>query len=435
VNPRALAARLEAATPPHRDRTVDALRALAITGVILGHWLVTALVAGSGRGGPVLDDASPLTWQPALVPLSWVFQTLAIFFFVGGFAAARGYRGGYPAWLRARLVRLGRPVAVFAAVWLPLAAGLALARVPAPPLRTAAHLAMSPLWFLAVFAALTAATPPALWFVRRLGARAAAVPAAVVALVDLARFAMAGPAWLGWLNVPAGWLVPYLLGMAWAGGTLRRRHAVALLAGGTAATAVLVAWAGYPASMVGVNGARVSNLDPPTLAAVTFGLAQVGLAVLARPWLARWTRRPLAWAAVVAVNLSAMTLFLWHQTALLAVTVAGLVLGPLPGLHTVPATGPWVVWRLVWLPAFAAVLAVLWMLFHRAETRHRSGSCDPVPRGAQARWRPSLVASSATLHRVQYGSHSRPLSRVPDPTEHHCDTAARPGRTPVREGT
>ena len=46
---RGLAARIDAATPAGRDRTVDALRALAITGVILGHWMVTALVLTQGR--------------------------------------------------------------------------------------------------------------------------------------------------------------------------------------------------------------------------------------------------------------------------------------------------------------------------------------------------------------------------------------------------
>ena len=58
------AARIDAATPPHRDRAVDALRALAIAGVIIGHWLVTALVVTSGRTGPVLHDASPLASLP-----------------------------------------------------------------------------------------------------------------------------------------------------------------------------------------------------------------------------------------------------------------------------------------------------------------------------------------------------------------------------------
>ena len=67
-----------------------------------------------------------------------------------------------------------------------------------------------------------------------------------------------------------------------------------MLAAGAGATAALIAWAGYPASMVGVNGARISNLNPPTLAAVTFGVAQVGLALLLRPALARVMRRPLA---------------------------------------------------------------------------------------------------------------------------------------------
>ena len=102
---RGLAARIDAATPPHRDRTVDALRALAIAGVILGHWLVTALVLNSGRAGGTVHDASPLASLPALTPLSWIFQTLAVFFFVGGYAAARGFTGGYVAWLRKRLAQ------------------------------------------------------------------------------------------------------------------------------------------------------------------------------------------------------------------------------------------------------------------------------------------------------------------------------------------
>ena len=44
-----LATRITAATPATRDRAVDALRAFAILGVVLGHWLVTALVShGNG---------------------------------------------------------------------------------------------------------------------------------------------------------------------------------------------------------------------------------------------------------------------------------------------------------------------------------------------------------------------------------------------------
>jgi hypothetical protein len=370
---RQLAARIDAATPAHRDRTVDALRALAIAGVILGHWLVTALVVTHGRHGTTVADKSPLHSMPYLTPVSWIFQTLAIFFLVGGYAAARSYTGAYRAWLRKRLVRLSRPVAVLAAFWALLGTGLYLGGVSTSTLHTVLTLVLDPLWFLGVFVVLTALTPLAVTLVRRLGAWAALIPAGVVAAIDLVRFGLGGPSWVGWINVVAGWLVPYLLGIAWARGSFTGRKVPAMmLAGGAAATTALVLWAGYPASMVGVNGAKISNLNPPTLAVVTFGVAQVGLALLLRPLLARWMRRPVAWAVVATANLSAMTLFLWHQTAFLAVTMGTLLIGRLPGLHTAPASAMWIADRLAWLPVFAVALAILWAVFHRAERPPRT---------------------------------------------------------------
>ena len=367
-----LARRLDAATPPQRDRAVDALRALAIAGVIGGHWLVTALVTGSSHHGTVLRDDSPLATMPWLAPLSWVFQTLAVFFLVGGYSAARGYRGQgkaeYLPWLRKRMVRLARPIVALAAVWVPVTVGMWLAGVPAATVHTIVFLVISPLWFLGVYAVLTALTPAAMWLVRRFGAWAAAFPVAVVAVADLVRFGLHGPSWVGWVNLPAGWLVPYLIGIAWAQGLLRGRRVPAhMLVAGGAATAALIVWAGYPASMVGVNGAHISNLNPPTLAAVTFGIAQCGLALLLRDPLARLMRRPLAWAAIAMVNLSAMTLFLWHQTAFVAVSSAGLLVGRVPGLLTAPAGGLWVAERLAWLPVFAIMLSGLWLAFRRVE--------------------------------------------------------------------
>jgi fucose 4-O-acetylase-like acetyltransferase len=365
---RVLARRIDAATPPHRDRAVDALRALAIAGVIGGHWLVTALVTGSSHHGTVLHDDSPLASMPWLAPVSWIFQTLAVFFLVGGYAAARSYRGGYLPWLRKRMIRLARPVAALVAVWIPVTAGLLLAGVPAATVHTVLFLVISPLWFLGVYAGLTALTPFALWLVRRFGASAVIFPVSLVAAADLLRFGLHGPSWVGWVNLPAGWLVPYLLGIAWAQGSLRGRRVPALmLAGGAAATAALIAWAHYPASMVGVNGAHISNLNPPTLAAVAFGIAQCGLALLLRDRLARLMRRPLAWAGIALVNLSAMTLFLWHQTAFITVSSAGLLAGRVPGLLTAPAGGLWVAERLAWLPVFAIMLSGLWLAFRRME--------------------------------------------------------------------
>jgi len=430
---RSAVARIDAGTPANRDRTVDALRALAICGVILGHWLVTALVLTPGH---TLRDASPLASMPALTPVSWIFQTLAVFFCVGGYASARSYHGGYRAWLRQRLIRLSRPVAVLAAVWVPLGTGLWLAGVSGSTVHTVLTLVLDPLWFLGVYAVLTALTPVAVSLVRRLGAAAALIALAVVAAVDAVRLGLGGPSWVGWINVLAGWLVPYLLGMAWARGAFASRKLPALmLAGGVAATVALIVWARYPASMVGVNGARISNLNPPSLAVVTFGIAQVGLALLLRGPLARLMRRPVAWAAVAMANLSAMTLFLWHQTAFLAVTAAGLLVGRLPGLHTAPTSAAWVAERIAWLPVFAAALAVLVMVFHRAERgprrriappgssapgfgRPRPWARQPRPSAQQPRpggWRqttreplPAAAASTSISREVAGGSGGSP---------------------------
>ncbi|MFI1168277.1 acyltransferase [Streptomyces sp. NPDC020801] len=386
---------LHTATPPDRDRAADALRAFAILGVVLGHWLVTALVADTRtHAHPTLHTASPLHYMPCLAPVSWAFQTLAVFFLVGGHVATRSHdtaraRGTtYPQWLRARLSRLFGPVAAVLTLWTATSAALLLTGADPGTVRALVKLALSPLWFLLVFAALTAATPlltrlNPLW------------PLAVVLHVDLLRFGLGAPSWLGWLNLPAGWLVPYTLGAAWTRGELERRRAGwILLTGGAAATAALVAWAGYPASMVGVPGAAISNLNPPTLAAVTFGLAQCGLALLLRARLRRAMRRRLAWAAVAMVNLSAMTIFLWHQTAMMATTATGLFAGRLPGLHTAPDGPGWVVARLAWLPVFALALAVCWAAFR---------TCEQGPR--RSKNRPSRVIR---VHRSGHrGGHHR----------------------------
>ncbi|MBE1592509.1 acyltransferase family protein [Nonomuraea angiospora] len=412
--------RVERATPPHRDRAIDALRALAIGGVVLGHWLVTALVLDSGA----IRVASPLRYMPQLAPATWLFQTLAVFFLVGGYAAARSRgasAGTYRQWLCARLARLSRPVGVVLAVWSVTVAGMLAAGADTVTVTRLVKLVLSPMWFLVVFAVLTAATP----LVARLHPM---WPLVTVAVIDLVPYGGGGSSWAGavsvlagwpashglsgphgfmndlagwltshelsdalgsgWLtshelgdalgsvNVLAGWLVPYCLGVAWARGALRSRTAGwVLLVGGAVGAVGLVLGAGYPAAMVGVPGAAVSNLDPPTLAAVFFGLAQCGAALLLLGPLRRALRRPVVWAAVALVNLSAMTIFLWHQSAMILVTALGLLGGEtLPGLHTVPDGPAWVLARLGWVPVFGLALAVCRVAFHareRAPSRKR----------------------------------------------------------------
>lgn len=372
---RDLVRRIEAVTPAGRDRAVDALRAVAIAGVVLGHWLVTAMVVNDGT----MRDVSPLQYLPSWTPVSWVLQTLAVFFLVGGLVAARGYERAradgvpYGTWIRTRLLRLSRPVVAVLGVWALVTVGLLVSHVDSLTVGTLLRLVVSPMWFLLVFAVLTAMTP----LVMNLHP---AWPLAVVVLVDVLRINFDVPG-VGWVNVLAGWLVPYTLGAAWARDRLRDRRTLwFLLAGGAVATGALIIGAGYPASMVGVPDEGFSNLNPPSLAAVAFGLAQCGAAGLLMDPLRRAMRRPTAWAVVALVNLFAMTIFLWHQTAMIGVTALGLLAGqPLFGLHTVPDGVGWVAARLAWLPLFALALTACWAAFHPLE---RS-----TPRAAAAQWR------------------------------------------------
>ncbi|WP_027659714.1 acyltransferase family protein [Salinispora fenicalii] len=382
---RSLPARLAAATPAGRDRSIDVLRALAIAGVVLGHWLVTAFVVTESG----LRVASPLTYLPGLTPLSWLLQTLALFFFVGGFAAASGLprAGSYLGWLLARMDRLFRPMLAFLALW----AVVALVWMPAvgaESARTVRVIVLSPLWFVVVYAGLIAVTP-LVW--NRPG-RIIVPLVAAVAVVDVARLGLDGPSWLGGVNVATAWLVPFCLGVACARGA--RLPAVGLLLGGVVATAALVHWFDYPTSLVGVPGQGLSNLNPPTLVAVSFGLAQVGLALLLRGPLTRLARRPLVWAVVAGTNLWAMRIFLWHQTALVAVTLFALSSAPLPGLHTAPDSWWWILARLRWLPVFAAVLLGGLWLGARIGAGRRPRKGRSVPPQASTRWSTPLLRCS-----------------------------------------
>ncbi|WP_327085232.1 acyltransferase [Nonomuraea sp. NBC_01738] len=351
----ALTARIAAATPDSRDRGVDALRALAIGCVVLGHWLGTSWELSGERA----VISSPLAYLPGLTPVTWVFQMLAVFFLVGGYTAARGRLGA--GWVTKRMRRLLVPVVPLLAFWAVM--GFGLLTLYGQTYGTARHLvmpALGPLWFLAVFAALTACTP---LLVRR-GYGVAVLAFCLVAAVDVWRFALDGPAWVGWVNLLAGWLVPYQLGVAWARGDLRRGTCAAMVAGGLAGALALVAWGGYPASMVGVTGARLSNLSPPSLAAACLAVAQAGLAMLVKDRLGRLMRAATLWAVVALANLQAMWIFLWHQTALVLVAIAFQLYGR-------PDSGVWIAQRLAWLPVVAGTLALMTWCRHQFDVRAR----------------------------------------------------------------
>ncbi|MEV7356827.1 acyltransferase [Kitasatospora sp. NPDC091276] len=392
---RRAAHQVDARTPETRDRALDGLRALALLAVPVGHWLLGGFTLSADDA---LHNASPLSSLGGLAPISWVLQMLGVFFLVGGHSSvqslerARAKGVTYLGWLRGRSVRLLRPVLGVTAVWALLIALLPALGVPGDTVRTGATLVVQPLWYIAVYLGLTALTPLCVAAGRRLGGWSAGVLVAAVAAVDLLRYgpwAEAVPSWVGLLNILPGWLFGYQLGVLWAQGRLGRPVARVLLVGGGALFATLLLAFHYPASMVGVPGMERTNSHPPSLLVLALAATQCGAAVLLRERLGRLlTRRPLLWLPVVVVNLSAMTIFCWHQSAMLAVAVPGAAgLGAVPGLTTAPDSIGWVAARVALLPLFAAVLvAIGWF------TRRFDGPWTAFSRAGKA-----LAAAGAAL--------------------------------------
>jgi len=366
------AARVEAATPPDRDRSLDAFRAIAIAGVVVGHWLVGALVL---HPDGALVIYSPLRTIEALAPASWLLHTVGLFFLVGGYAASRSLdrasaRGiAYAAWLEQRLVRLGRPVVAVLAVSAGAVGALTLLGAPTGTLRVLVVLVAQPLWFVLVYGIATALTHLAVAADHRFGAWAALTLAAVVAVGDLLRYGPwqdVVPTWIGAVNFVPGWLFGYQLGIAWANGRLRRAG-WAVLGLGAATFAVLLLELGYPASMVGVPGADRSNTYPPSLMLVALAAIQAGAAILLSERVARLMRRTSLWALVAAVNIAALTIFCWHQVPLVLVSLAGAALDGVQGLNDKPTYAAWVLIRLPWLAVMTGVLVTVVMWARRFE--------------------------------------------------------------------
>ena len=177
------------ATPPDRDRVVDAARAVSLVVVVAGHSIM-AVVAWPD-GVPVLGNL--LAAYPWTQALTWVLQIMPLFFVAGGAANALSWerhraRGGdYATWLWARADRLLRPAWVYLAIMAVIATAVTLLA----PARTAEPLMVlvtQLLWFLGAYLLVTALTP---LFRARTPAHGAAVATALVSacgLVDAARF-------------------------------------------------------------------------------------------------------------------------------------------------------------------------------------------------------------------------------------------------------
>lgn len=321
--PLSLARTAAANTPASRDRVVDLLRAGSLLVVVLGHVLMAYVTWNDGR--PHLGNL--LAELPSLKILTWLLQVMPLFFAAGqianagSYAAARAAGQPWRVWYWARVRRLTRPALYYLAIWIPIALGLeALLPRAAGPL---ARLSTQLLWFLGVYVLVVALTGP----IARMAARgwiAVVGLLAVVTLVDLGRFHITGG--IGVINFLVVWVLAATLGpivRARAGSP--RLLVIALAA--LVANALVVRNGPYPLSLVGMPGEPISNMAPPTLVLALHSVWLVALIGWAWPRLDRWCHRPRAWVATCLMGGLAMTVYLWHLTALILLTVAEHLLG------------------------------------------------------------------------------------------------------------
>jgi fucose 4-O-acetylase-like acetyltransferase len=374
--------RLVRATPESRDRVVDAARAFSIVVVTLWHWTfsVTHRTADGGLAMPNPIHVVPGGWLA-----TWVLQVMPLFFLVGGYANLAGWQRARSNGVSStrfvvdRLRRLLVPTAVWAVVW--LAGELIAAMLPTP------HRWMwewfpgylVPLWFLGVYGVLIITVPVTASLHARYGVRALGALAGLVAAGSVLGRGV-GLGWAEWATVPLVWLFCHQLGYAWRTWQLGQRPLAQRLgvAGiGLLALVTLTMFAGYPRSMVATVGETESNILPTNAAIAALAVFQLGLLALVTPPAARLLRRPSVWKPVVALNVVAITVFLWHMTAYLVVVWVYERLG-----HTLraEATTDWWAQRWFWVLAPLAVLLVLVAVFGWVETMARRPRRKPGAR-------------------------------------------------------
>jgi peptidoglycan/LPS O-acetylase OafA/YrhL len=362
------------ATPTTRDRVVDLLRVVSLGVVVVWHWTLS-ITQWTTDGA--LTMPNPIRDLPGAWAATWVLQVMPVFFVVGGYANLAGWRavtrdgGGAGRFLAARMRRLFAPLVPWTACWLVIDVVVRLAG--GRSILDWGMAVLAPLWFLGVYAIVVAAVPLTTRLHRTWGWRVPAVLALVVLAADVVRL---GAGWgdpvVGLVGSLAVWLFAHQLGYFWRDGTLlaRGRRTAAVVAGaGFAALVLLTALGPYSLSMVSVAGEPMGNMFPTTAPIAALAVFQLGLALLARPWLAARLQRRRTWRAVVAANGLAMPVFVWHMTALVAFIWlyerAGFTLGR-------EATAGWWLERPVWLVGPGIVLAA--MLAVIARFRRRRGA-------------------------------------------------------------
>ena len=304
---------IDAATAPGRDRAVDVARLAALVVVMFGHCalLLATIDTGGLRIGNLLGSL------PGIQPITWVLQVMPLFFLAGGAAGAYGWRTGTPwgTWLFTRAQRLCRPVFWYLAAW---TVGLLVVRMTLGDEAAAGvgRECVALLWFLGVYLVVLAFVP-ALTRLRTGRAFAVVVASllAVSAVVDQIRLAVGTPT-AGVVNFAIVWLIPIVIGVAYARRHIGTRTALVVAASAFIAQVVLAVTGTYEVALVVTGVERMSNVSPPTLLLALHCTWMSCVFVAAAGAIRKWAARPRVWQVVAVGNGGAMTLYLWHIPAI-----------------------------------------------------------------------------------------------------------------------
>ncbi len=367
-------------TPDTRNRVVDSVRAVAILVVVFGHWLAASIWLKPDDEIALLNS---LEWIPYAGWVTWVVQVMPVFFLVGGYANGRALasRGDveYGDWVTRRVRRLYTPVIPLLVVWTLLIVGLG-PFLPADVVRAGAMSATVPVWFIAVYVGITAIAPFTHRWWDAAGLATVAALAATAVAVDVIRFRF-DVSGIGWVNFLFVWATVHQVGYWWArrerqGRPIPARTGLAVALGSLAALIALT-WIGwYPVAMVGVPGAELTNMTPPTFAIALLGLVQAGVIWWAAGPIARVAHRRRQWRSVVAVSGVMMTIYLWHLTAMSLVVAVFLFAFDGRAFRIEPGTTEWWLTRPIWVAVLVVTTLALVAVFARFEWRIRD---TPAP--------------------------------------------------------
>ncbi len=367
-------------TPPERDRVVDLLRSTSLAVVVLGHLLMAVVIWRAGT--PRVENL--LGALPAAQLVTWILQVMPLFFLAGACSNAISWerarsRGiGWSTWFYNRLTRLVRPLIAYLGVWIMMviSAGHFLQPKLLAPL---AALSTQLLWFLGVYVVVIALTPWLVGNAARAPWRAPAMMLAVSAGIDAMRFGT-GVELFGLASFVVVWAMAAQLGLAIRRARPSRFALAAIVVGGLAINGLLVTAGPYPVSLVGLPGAGISNMSPPTVVLAVHCWILTALAGLLWSRLDRLTRHPAVWNATVMLGGISMTLYLWHLTALVGVVAVEHALGWNRSL----ALGSGWFWMETALHMLAT-LCVAWILVSLfAPLEHRKISWLEAPRPGPA---------------------------------------------------